>query len=215
MTLKATLFVKKEGVSLTVWGWMCLFICFTLGVFACVANVDSFLSYSQPIDANILIVEGWVPDYVLKEAIEQFNRGRCEFIVTTGGPLARGYHLSQHKTYAELAAASLLKMGVPEDRVKALPCPRVKKDRTRESALEVQRWLSENPKIVRLRLMTLGPHARRSYLIYRKILPSIYGLGVTSVTNEQYHPDTWWRTSAGVREIMSEGVAYLYAWCRE
>src|SRR5436309_1311467 len=81
---------------------------FLVGVRGCV----SFLSISQPVTADVLIVQGSLPDYALKGASEEFRDGRYRYLITTGGPLLRGYYVSGGKTYAELAASALVQFGV-------------------------------------------------------------------------------------------------------
>ena len=44
----------------------------------------NYLSKSDRVKANVLIVEGWVPDYALEMAYEEFFRNEYEYIITTG-----------------------------------------------------------------------------------------------------------------------------------
>jgi hypothetical protein len=46
--------------------------------------LSGYLSKSDQVKANILIVEGWLPDHALKLAYEEFQKNRYEFIITTG-----------------------------------------------------------------------------------------------------------------------------------
>ena len=46
--------------------------------------LSKYLSKSEIVNANILIVEGWLPDYALKMASEEFKKHDYEYIVTTG-----------------------------------------------------------------------------------------------------------------------------------
>lgn len=43
-----------------------------------------YLSKSEQVKANILIVEGWLPDYSLKLAYEEFQKNDYELIITSG-----------------------------------------------------------------------------------------------------------------------------------
>jgi hypothetical protein len=51
-----------------------------------------FLTYSKKAKANILSVEGWIPEYALNEAYDEFHNGSYDYIVTTG------YSLPSHLT---------------------------------------------------------------------------------------------------------------------
>ena len=48
--------------------------------------IHPFLAPSRPTYGEILVVEGWVPDSVLNQAITLFNAHNYQLIVTTGGP---------------------------------------------------------------------------------------------------------------------------------
>ncbi|NEP26194.1 MAG: cytosine deaminase, partial [Moorea sp. SIO3I6] len=58
-------------------------------------HIHPFLSITSPINADALVVEGWLPDYALKGAMEEFDRGNYQKIITTGLPLRKGYYLSE------------------------------------------------------------------------------------------------------------------------
>jgi len=47
-------------------------------------RIISFLSHTSRTDANLLIVEGWLPDYAIDEAYNEFKSGNYDLIVTTG-----------------------------------------------------------------------------------------------------------------------------------
>ena len=42
--------------------------------------LESYLSKSEQVKANVLIVEGWLPDYALEMAYEEFNRNKYEYV---------------------------------------------------------------------------------------------------------------------------------------
>jgi hypothetical protein len=46
--------------------------------------LSGYLSKSEQVKANILIVEGWLPDHALKMAFQEFQENGYELIVTTG-----------------------------------------------------------------------------------------------------------------------------------
>lgn len=47
-------------------------------------HLSTYLSKSEHVKANILLVEGWLPDSALEIAREEFRKDRYEYIVTTG-----------------------------------------------------------------------------------------------------------------------------------
>ena len=60
-------------------------------------------------------------------------------------------------------------------------------------------------------LMTLGAHARRSRLLFEEAFDGKASVGIISITNREYDPRHWWKYSEGVREVIGESVAYVYA----
>ena len=120
--------------------------------------------------------------------------------------------MSEYKTYAQRGAAVLLKLGLTTNEVQAVPAPLVPQDRTYTSAVALRNWLREhNLKPARLHLMSEGPHARRSWLLFEKAFGRDVVVGITSVPAAGYDPKRWWRTSLGVRGVISEALAYGYA----
>ncbi len=209
--MRFRLVVKKSVYVPTLGGWLLLLGCLTGAMWVCVDRAYPFLAYENPNGSDVLIIEGWVPDEVLDHRVLPIEDGHCRLLITTGGPLEVGSELAQYKTYAEMTAARLVKMGVPQDRIVALPSPVVNRDRTHASALEVRDWLAKNPDVTKADLITQGPHARRSFLLFKGALPNTFELGVHAVRPHDYDPDRWWACSAGFRGVVTEGVAYLYA----
>jgi hypothetical protein len=59
-----SLMVRKQAWVPTPLGWIFLAVC-TVGLAAVLIRQScAFLSYHRPIQADTLIIEGWVPDYV-------------------------------------------------------------------------------------------------------------------------------------------------------
>jgi hypothetical protein len=185
---------------------------FGLG-FLFVIQSYAFLAVSAPIAADVLVVEGWLPDYALEEVVVEFRQGAYRKIITLGEPLRHGYFLSQYKSYAVLAAATLSALGIDADRIVAIPLPAAERDRTKTSALHLQAWLRDNDPTVRaINLYSLGPHARRSWFLFRQTLAPTIQVGILSGTPKEYSPQQWWNYSAGVRSMLSETIGYAYAY---
>jgi len=81
---------------------------------------QSILSLNKPIEANVLVVEGWLPDYAVVLTMQEFKKGNYSKIITTGGPLEQGEYLSEYKTYAQLSAATYRKLGLDSNAIVAV-----------------------------------------------------------------------------------------------
>ena len=159
-----------------------------------------------------MIVEGWLPEYALKKALDEFKKHPYRVIITTGSPIEKGFLISKFKTYSELAAVTLKQLGLEEKFIVSVPTPPVKKDRTYASALAVKNWLRTadfSPK--GLNIFSFSLHARRSWILFKKAFGDEFKIGVLNAESLDYDSHNWWRTSIGVRAVINEILAYCYA----
>jgi len=204
---------RRREVILPTWrGWL-LFLVLLVALCALAARgLYPFLAVTDSLPGGVLVVEGWAPDHALKLAIGEFSSNRYEKVFVTGVPVDYGAPLSEYKTYAQAGAATLIAMGLDSNVVQAVPAPNVRQDRTYASALALRQWFKAHgglPK--RVNLMTEGPHARRSRLLYHIALGDEVKMGVIAVKPFGYDSTKWWRFSAGVRGVLSELIGYVYA----
>ncbi len=204
------LFVKTEIYLPTLSGFALILAVLAISIWLYLKNIHGFLACQNRVEAKVLVVEGWMRDYALRKAVEEFHANNYGYVITTGGPLDRGTELSEYNTFAELTAISLKEMGIPEEKIITLPGKYTQRDRTYNAALDVAGWMDTNYNQGGVNLFTVGVHARRSLYIYKKVLPKDLSLGVISVTYEDYLPEKWWESSIGVRTVLSEQIAYIY-----
>jgi hypothetical protein len=174
--------------------------------------VHPFLAPTKPVGGDILVVEGWLPVYALEKAKEQFQQGGYQLLVTTGGKIPEGHYLSEYKTWAELAVSTLKNLNFPEGKIIAASAHKnFKKNRTYHTILALQRRLYEEGfKEASIDMVSLGVHARRSWFLYEKVFSSV-NVGVVAIPPNEYDASRWWLSSEGVRNVISESIAYLYA----
>lgn len=207
------LLVRRERWGLSASGKLLVLLAIALGSLLATWKLNAFLSPIRPVAAQVLVVEGWIPDYALDAAVSEFRRGGYRLLLTSGNVTKDGWAETPHYTTAEWAAQRLKRRGLSAE-VVAVPCRVERVDRTYHAALEVRRWL-DGAGITNggINVLTLGPHARRSWLLFRKALASGFRVGVISIAGREYDPTHWWRSSDGVREVVGEALAYLYARC--
>ena len=203
---------RRECWGLTWRGRVALLLLCLALLAGAVAGAYPFLAVTEPAPSGLLVVEGWAPDYVLAVAQMEFETRHYSRIYVTGGPLDRGAPLAEFKTYAALGAASLVKMGLDPKVVEIAPAPGVRQDRTYASALALKHWLQErHVSLAQLNVITMGPHARRTRLLYSKAFGPETTVGIMSVPSQDFDPRRWWQSSAGVRTVVGEVIAYAYA----
>ncbi len=211
-TQKLRLIQRQEKWTLTTQGWGVAVLCIVGSIIFTVTHIHPFLAVNSPIKADVLVVEGWLPDYALKDALTEFENGSYKKVVTTGVPLPTGYYLAQYKTFAQLSAATLNALGLEQEKLTAVPAPDVIKDRTYASAVAFRQWLLNSSfKIESINLFTLDVHTRRSWLLFKQVLAPKIKVGAIAAKTLEYDPNQWWTSSEGVRSVISETIAYIYA----
>jgi hypothetical protein len=177
-----------------------------------IINIHAFLSKNDPVATEVLIVEGWLPDYAIEAAMEEFKNGGYKQLITVGAPLPRGFYLSEYNTFAELAAATLVALGFNPLQLQVVSTTYAPECRTQNAAMALKDyWASSDaPPIRSMNVFTLGPHARRTWLVFREVFPAPIQVGIIGTEVLAYDERSWWRSSEGVRTVVAESIAYLY-----
>ncbi len=204
---------RRECLVPTWRGWAGLLLVLLLGAVLVVRNAEPFLAVTDSKPGGILVVEGWASDYVLQDAIAEFRHHQYSKVYVTGVPIDSGSMLVEYESYAELGAVRLAKLGLSTNLLQCVPAPLVRKDRTYDSAVALRRWFEARhlPCPSPVNVLTEGPHARRSRLLFEEALGGHVTVGVIAAPPGNYNPNRWWRSSAGVRNVIGEALAYIYA----
>jgi hypothetical protein len=203
---------RRECLVLTWRGRLVVVLALALLAFVALKGVHPFLAINDPLPGGVLVVEGWASDHALAAATQEFKNRPYSKLYVTGGPIERGAPLSEYKTYAELGAATLLKLGMDTNSLQAVPAPLVRKDRTYISAVTLKNWLQDHSlTATNFNVLTGGPHARRTRLLFKAALGEGANVGIVAVQSPDYDPVHWWRSSQGVRVVLDEFIAYTYA----
>jgi uncharacterized SAM-binding protein YcdF (DUF218 family) len=175
--------------------------------------VQPFLAQTVRVDTKTLVVEGWVRQFGLKAAVLEAQIGHYDKVYTTGGPIAGTDGVTNDfNTSASVGAEWLVKDGLPSDLVQMVPSHVSGRDRTYSSALALREYFRKNNlTVTNFVVLTEDAHARRTRLLFQEAFGSGVEIGVISVRNPDYEPAHWWRYSEGVREVLGESIAYVYA----
>ncbi|HEY5621227.1 MAG TPA: ElyC/SanA/YdcF family protein [Pontiella sp.] len=210
--MKLTLTTVKPRRRPSWFGWLLIFL-FSAGlIYGFITRVYSFLAPEDTPHEGVMVVEGWIHDFALDEAVALYQTGNYSKIICTGVPIETGSYIQQYKSYSEMTAARLLRLGIPEDEIVIAVAEENKKDRTFLAAVALREvFMAYNIKETNLHLVTVGPHGRRSRLLFQKALGDEYQVGITCLEDYGYEPERWYVYSQGVRKVISELIAYLYA----
>ena len=209
------LFRRRQVWLPTLLGWLVLL---AIIVTACVIagwNIYALLAPNDPAPrARILVVEGWMAEKELDQAVALFRNGKYERIVTTGGPIEDWVELHGSLTYAELAASYLKKHGLEGTEVTAVSAPASAQDRTFLSAVTVRNWAAKQRLAVEaLDVFSAGAHGQRSRMLYRMAFGPNIDVGVLSARQQKYDERHWWRTTAATKSVLEETIGLLWTMC--
>lgn len=207
------LFVRKECWRLS-WRGRLLFATFALlAALFSVFEIHPFLTVTHRVNTKTLVVEGWTHYFGVDGAVQEFKTGHYERVLTTGGSEeGAGTSSSPIDTEAYQSAELLQKAGLPAGLVQSVPSLFVGRNRTYNSAVTLRHWLQEHaPQLHDFNVLTEDTHARRTWLLFQAAFGKQYHVGIISVANPDYDAKRWWHTSEGVRVVIDESVAYVYA----
>jgi len=171
----------------------------------------AFLGPDRPADSPVLVIEGWVSDEALQTAVDWAADRQIRSIYLTGGPIELGSWLAPWHSFPEMTLARLAAIGATERfDVRAFPAPRVRKDRTQAAAIALRDALGSDAPPA-MTLASESPHLRRSALLFQRVFAAQSRIGTLPLPPLDFGPADWYRCSSGVRAILSESIAYLYA----
>jgi uncharacterized SAM-binding protein YcdF (DUF218 family) len=206
-------FVRKERWGLSRRGWLIVLAGVILAFAAFLLRVYPFLAVTHRVNTNVLVVEGWMHEYAIRAAVEEFRSKSYQRVFTTGGPVeGSGGYINDYNTAAGVGADLLRKNDLPNKSLQMVPSRVMDRDRTYGSAIALRNWFrEENVPVRSINIVTEDVHARRTRLLFQKALGHDVTVGVISVPNPDYDARHWWRYSDGVKDVVSEAAAYVYA----
>jgi len=172
---------------------------------------ESFLSETERLPGEVLVVEGWIGREGVRAAGAEFEQHGYLYVVTTGGVTdGKGWEEGGW-SYAEGAERELIRDGINKDRVIVASARDVERQRTYASALAV--WLALRARGIQpktINVFTFGSHARRTQLVFAKVYGRGTEIGVIGWVPSRSATVPWWRSSERARQMITETVAYLY-----
>ena len=214
------LFRRRQVWLPTLWGWLLLLFLAAAAIIALAHSAHGLLALDAPArgpdgqGARTLIVEGWLTDDELAQAVDAVKRGRYERLITTGGPIEAWIDAGHWGNFALRAAGYLRAHGVTELPVIAVQAPDTKKDRSYLSALKVREWAQrERLALTAVDVYSAGVHTRRSRTIYRMALGDSVEVGAMGARPGDYDDERWWASSTGAKTTLNEVVSVAWTQC--
>ena len=198
---------RKRTLWLPTWRLVVVISVLVVGGFWFVlSHLHGFLAQNAPVEgAKIAIIVGWIADPCMEIIVGDVKAGKYDLVYTTGPNIGRGGWLSEYDSFPIVAEKTMEKMGLADAVVIPAPSSSSVKFRTFESAVNLKNMLVEQGKIgegkpvLKMNLISEGPHARRSLLAFQKAFGELAEIGNVALPPLGYDPKYWWRSSGGVR----------------
>jgi hypothetical protein len=193
---KAFLILKIVMLLVTAGTWFGMI--FQRQIFKAVYN---YLSITKPIKAEVLVIEGWLSDCMLKDAAHELLRGGYAYCIVAGQLDSSSYQV-----------ASLNRYGVDSTLIKLCPSKFHRGYSTFNMAASAYQWLKKHEsRVTEINVLTGGPHGRKSWTIFKKVFGKNYRIGIISSSAELCDSDLWWSSKKGRRNLIKYGLGYVYA----
>ena len=216
-----SILLRRRAVLLpTVWGWLVILTVGGAAVVVLGGCAGTWLAKTETSigadgsAASTLVVEGWIDEPDLEQAIAVFRRGRYERVLVTGGPISSWGVVQPWTSFAERGAAYLKAHGLGGVPIDAVPAPKSAQDRTFLSAVVVREWAQRSGVAMRhFDVFTAGVHARRSQRLYEMAFGPEVAVGIIASRPSDFDAARWWQSSAGAKWVMSETVSLAWTAC--
>ena len=111
--------------------------------------------------------------------------------------------INSFNSHAELARDKLIVAGLDSLVIIAIPGQKVRINRTLSSALAIRDWLKTSEiKVKGINIVTLGTHARRTWMTYDKVLDANYEIGVISLPDYKENSSGKYKVLKTLRESL-------------
>lgn len=204
-------FKKKEVYVPTLAGFLLLLLLFFFIIYILIKNTYSFLSPSHHPVSTTLVIEGWIPDEGLKNALAYFKRHHYRHMIITGVPITQWTYSSPFSNMADASAGTMKRLLFRDTIYRAIIPSTIQRDRTYSTFISMKSQLKEwGISSEHFDLYSMGAHARRSYLMFRKAFPDAQ-IGLITDTDASFDPEYWYASSRGFRTVFGELISYFYS----
>lgn len=203
--------VRREKRCLTLSGKLLVGIAVVAAFIGLARGLYPFLAVDQPLGKGTLVMDGWMPAFMIGEVAKRFSAASYDSILVVRPLQTAGSLYQTDESVARLVSESLAAAGVPPGRIHTVYFEPAARDRTLLSAQAARKWLqARGESSGSIDVVTLGPHARRSRLLFEFAFGKAFQVGVLAVEDQTFDGRHWWKSSRGIREVPFEFIAYLH-----
>ena len=162
-------------------------------------------------DAMVILM-GSVPDRIL-QAVDLYNNGVADKVLIVEGSMSGFRELKERGANfisgVEQVRNAAVDLGITAESIFML---KGNAKSTQEEALVVRKYLSENPSIDTLLLVSSSFHMRRAYMIFKSALrreeDPVYILSSPS-TYTDFDAKKWWKSKEGIETVLLEYIKLM------
>jgi hypothetical protein len=206
------LIIQKQCWTLSLRAKLLIFVAILGLVLLSICGLYPFLAVSDPVPGGIIVIEGWIHDISIARTVNKLDPAHARDVFIVSALRSSGPERESGLGQAEYILGELRRSGLSGERLHQVFCEVSNKDRTYHSAVALRNRLQERRiPVDSLNVITAGPHARRSRLMFQKAFGVKVNVGVIPTQGPDYDPARWWRSSDGVGEVLFQCFAYIYA----
>jgi hypothetical protein len=135
-----------------------------------------------------------------RHAAVRYDRGKLD---------GKAVFRTNYRSEAEESAEFITQQGIDTSLVRSLTAPPVDYERTFTAALEVKRSLPSS--VTAINVFSEGVHARRSQLVYQRMMGDSVQVGVVAASSRNQQPQNWWKEGGSRNYVLVQLAKYLYA----
>jgi hypothetical protein len=206
------LFRRRVVAVPTIFGWLLILMLLVAPSIAWFVSGETYLSATQRVPAEILVLEAWTQEEGANAAAEEFlsKRGQYRYIVVTGGYTGEPW-TRRRWNQVEIATNELDRLGIPPDVVIAAPAIDPEVERTYEFAVAARHILrSRGIQPHAINVLTRSAHGRRTRLTFEKAFGPGVRVGIIAWIPPDYRLRAWWTSSERAADFLKESVGYAY-----
>lgn len=206
---------KTKAIWWPTWqGWTLFSILSVAFLIAIVLNVHRFLAVTERVvNADVLVVEEWVPEVVARAAVKEFMEGRYRLLMVSGLGASVSNKDRPKTSRSAVTVGFMESLGIPRDQIVICLAPETGEHRSYAMALATRDALRQQGiRTNGVNIIAPAAHARKTWLVYRRALASEVPVGIIAVLTEDYDPARWWLSSDGAKWVVANGVGWLHEW---
>ena len=196
----------------TVYGWCVVLLLATAPVAMWTIWGEDYLAVTDRVPANVIVVEAWMHEEGAVAAMAEYKQASdgSDYIVAAGALSGESWY-KERWDEVEIVESALRHRGFPSQRFIRARARDTERHRTYQAAVAVRNALAvAGVHPTGINVITIGPHARRSRMIFAKVLGPDIPVGVIAWRPQGLPHERWWKSSGRAVDFLKETVGIVF-----